>query len=204
MTEISLILFDLNGVLYNYDRAARIAHLASISKLSPEAILAAIWESGFEDSGDAGILDAADYLRDFGARIGCDLAEADWVAAQQASVTPIAPTLALLPRLRDDVQCAVLTNNNLLVLRHFPTLYPEAAALAGSRTCVSAEFGARKPDPEVYRRCLIRLGVAPQQALFIDDSPANVAGASTAGLHSYQYTGSEDLGADLASRGLLR
>jgi len=100
MTKISLILFDLNGVLYRYDRDARIAHLASVSGRTPEAIRTAIWDSGFEDSGDAGALDAAAYLRGFGACIGYALPEAEWVVAQQLAATPIAATLALLPRIR--------------------------------------------------------------------------------------------------------
>lgn len=204
MAEISLILFDLNGVLYRYDRDARIAHLASISKRSPAAILKRIWDSGFEDSGDAGVLDSTSYLRGFGACIGYDLAEADWVAAQQVAVTPIAATLALLPRIRPDVRCAVLTNNNLLVQRHFGTLYPQVAALVGNDACVSAEFGVRKPDPNAYRRCLVRLGVAPEAVLFVDDSPSNVDGARTAGLHGYDYIGPEELTVELAGRGILQ
>jgi putative hydrolase of the HAD superfamily len=203
VTEISLILFDLNGVFYHYDRDARIAHLASISKRSPASVKIAVWDSGFEDSGDAGALDADAYLRGFGACIGTGLSEAEWVAAQLAAVTPIADTLALLPRLRPEVRCAVLTNNNLLVRRHFSTLYPEVAALVGDRACVSAEFGARKPDPDAYRRCLVRLGVAPAATLFVDDSSANVAGARQAGLDGYDYTDSPALTAELGARGLL-
>ena len=203
MTELSMILFDLNGVLYGYDRDARIAHLASVAKRSAEAVRIAIWESGFEDSGDAGAVDAAAYLLGFGACLGYALSEAEWLAAQQVAVTPIAATLALLPRIRPHVRCAVLTNNNLLVLRHFSTLYPEIAALVGERACVSAEFGARKPDPEVYRRCLVRLGVAPEATLFVDDSPANVAGARAAGLYGYDYLDSEKLAAELSRYGIL-
>ncbi len=203
MTEVSLILFDLNGVLYRYDRDARIAHLASIAKQSPAAVKAAIWDSGFEDSGDAGALDAEAYLSGFGACIGTALTEAEWVAAQFAALTPIAPTLALLPRLRPAIRCAVLTNNNLLVMRHFSTLYPEVAALVGERAFVSAAFGVRKPHPDVYRRCLTRLGVAPEESLFVDDSSANVAGAREAGLLGHDYTDSDGLAAALRAGGLL-
>jgi putative hydrolase of the HAD superfamily len=202
-TEISLILFDLNGVLYRYDRDARIRYLASIAKRAPAAVQTAIWDSGFEDNGDAGTVDAVTYLHGFGASIGYDLTEPDWVAAQRIALTPIVPTLSLLPRIRPAVRCAVLTNNNLLVRRYFSTLYPEVAALVGSRAYVSAEFGARKPDPDVYRRCLGRLGVAPAAALFVDDSAANVAGARTAGLHGYDYISSAELAAAFAARGLL-
>jgi putative hydrolase of the HAD superfamily len=203
VADVSLVLFDLNGVLYRYDRSARIGHLAAELKLPPDAILAAIWDSGFEDLGDAGALDADAYLHGFGARLGCALTEAVWVAAQQVAVAPIAGTLSLLSRLRRGVQCAVLTNNNLLVLRHFSTLYPEVAALAGDRACVSAEFGARKPDPEVYRRCLGRLGVAPEQTLFVDDSAGNVAGACSAGLHGCVYSDAAGLAAALTRFGVL-
>jgi putative hydrolase of the HAD superfamily len=171
--------------------------------LAPERVKAAIWDSGFEDSGDAGVLDADEYLRGFGVCLGSDLAEAHWVAAQQAALSPIADSLALLPRIRAGVRCAVLTNNNLLVRRHFAGLYPEAAALVGDRAYVSAEFGARKPEPAVYRRCLARVGVAAEQALFVDDSAANVAGAGAAGLQGYEYVGSEELAAELRRLGAL-
>lgn len=201
--DVSLILFDLNGVLYRYDREARIAHLALVSGQTADAVRTAIWDSGFEDSGDAGALDADAYLRGFGACIGYGLSEDEWVAAQLAAVTPIEATLALLPHVRAGVRCAVLTNNNLLVLRHFATLYPEVAVVVGDGACVSAEFGVRKPDPEAYRRCLVRLGVAPPAALFVDDSAANVAGAREAGLDGHVYAGPVALAAALLERGLV-
>jgi HAD superfamily hydrolase (TIGR01509 family) len=203
VTEIGLILFDLNGVLYQYDRDARLRALAAISGRSPEAIKAAIWDSGFEDSGDAGAVDSLGYLLGFGAAIAYDLSEADWVAALQAAIAPIPGALGLLPHIRPDIACAVLTNNNLLVQKHFSTLYPEAAARVGSRAHVSAEFGARKPHSEVYRNCLARLGVAPAAALFVDDSEANVTGAVAAGLAGHHSVGPDDLEAELRRRGIL-
>jgi len=203
VTDIALVLFDLNGVLYRYDRDARIGALASATNAPPAAIKAAIWDSGYEDSGDAGAMDADAYLHGFGAQMGTALTEADWVAALQAAITPIPETLALVPRIRTGVICAVLTNNNLLVQRHFAALYPEVATRVGNRAYVSAEFGARKPDPGAYRGCLARLGVEPAAALFIDDSQANVAGAHSAGLAAHHTTSPADLAAELAGRGLL-
>jgi glucose-1-phosphatase len=203
VTEITLILFDLNGVLYQYDRTARIEALATVSGCGADVIAAAIWDSGFEDSCDAGALDAAGYLRGFGSAIGYDLSEVEWVAALQASLAPIPATLGLLPQIPPAVDCAVLTNNNLLVKKHFSALYSAVAARVGNRAHVSAEFGRRKPDPEVYRACLTQLGVAPEAALFIDDSATNIAGARVAGLHAYHSVGPADLAAELRHRGLL-
>lgn len=177
--------------------------LASASGLSQGLIRAAIWESGFEDAGDAGAVDAQAYLRGFGAAIGYDLSEAEWVAALAVAVTPIPEALSVMGRIRTDLTCAVLTNNNLLVLRHFSRLCPEVAARVHERACVSAEFGARKPEPNAYRRCLVRLGAEPAAAQFIDDSQANVEGARAAGLNGHRSDSAEDLAVALRSRGLL-
>jgi putative hydrolase of the HAD superfamily len=51
----------------------------------------------------------------------------------------------------------------------------------------SAEEGLKKPDSEIYLRTLERLGVDPQEAIFVDDRLPNVAGARQVGLHAIQY-----------------
>jgi hypothetical protein len=133
VTEIALILFDLNGMPYRYQCDDRIAYLSSVTNLPAAKIKAAIWDSGFEDTGDTGTLDASAYLH------GClnyPLSEAEWMVAQQAAVTPIRESLALLSGIRPDVRCAVLTNNNFLVKRHFSTLYPEITSHGRSRLCL--------------------------------------------------------------------
>ncbi len=49
----------------------------------------------------------------------------------------------------------------------------------------SSEVGMRKPNPAIYRHALALLGgVAPEAAVFLDDSPGNVLGAQQAGLHA--------------------
>jgi putative hydrolase of the HAD superfamily len=46
----------------------------------------------------------------------------------------------------------------------------------------AARHGTRKPAPAAYRLVLDRLGVAPDQVVFVDDQPANVAGAEATGM----------------------
>jgi HAD superfamily hydrolase (TIGR01509 family) len=52
----------------------------------------------------------------------------------------------------------------------------------------SAEEGFCKPDPEIYRRALARLGVEPHEATFVDDRMKNVEGARQLGIHAFLYT----------------
>jgi HAD superfamily hydrolase (TIGR01509 family) len=48
--------------------------------------------------------------------------------------------------------------------------------------------GARKPDPEAFRRTAERLGLAPGDCVVVDDLPVNVRGASAAGAVGVRHT----------------
>jgi HAD superfamily hydrolase (TIGR01509 family) len=57
----------------------------------------------------------------------------------------------------------------------------------------SAEEGVAKPDPEIYRRTLARLGVEADEAVFVDDTEANLLGAARFGLVTVHVTTPEEL-----------
>jgi HAD superfamily hydrolase (TIGR01509 family) len=130
-------------------------------------------------------MDAAHYLCGFAERLGGGLTLEAWTGALRAALTPLRDALELAAALGRRASVAVFTNNNLLVAREIDAIFPELRPIFGRNIFVSAEFRARKPDPEVYRRCLARLGAAPEAALFVDDSSRNVAGAERAGLAGY-------------------
>lgn len=68
---------------------------------------------------------------------------------------------------------------------------------------ISGDVGVCKPDPAIYRHCEARFGFGAAEALFIDDSPGNVAGAHAVGWDAVVFTEPAALRAELASRGLL-
>ena len=167
------------------------------------SVAEAIWESGFEDRGDNGAMDADAYLSGFGQRLGCPLTQEQWTEALRAAAMPIRGTLALAALVRRWARVAVLTNNNLLVKRAVDTVFPELRAIFGRDFFVSAEFHARKPEPQAYLRCLARIGAAADATLFVDDSARNVAGAERTGLRAYLYRCPEGLKRALSAEGLL-
>lgn len=61
----------------------------------------------------------------------------------------------------------------------------------------SGDEGVVKPDPAIYQRMLVRLGVAPEEAVFIDDSWGHVEAARALGLHAVHFTTAEALAAEL-------
>jgi 2-haloacid dehalogenase len=68
---------------------------------------------------------------------------------------------------------------------------------------VSGEIKMVKPDPAIYRHLLTVHGLTAADCVFIDDSPANVAGAEAVGLMGLHFTSPAQLRRDLARLGLL-
>ncbi len=60
-----------------------------------------------------------------------------------------------------------------------------------------------KPGPEIYALALDRFGLAPGEAVFIDDRADNVAAAGRAGLIGHVFDGAVGVRTFLAEQGLL-
>lgn len=68
---------------------------------------------------------------------------------------------------------------------------------------VSAHEGVTKPDSRIYAILCDRNGLDPAACVFIDDSPANVAGAIAFGMDAIRFTDAPALTRDLQTRNLL-
>jgi putative hydrolase of the HAD superfamily len=51
----------------------------------------------------------------------------------------------------------------------------------------SSDVGLRKPEPEIYDVACQRLGIRPEQAVFVDDNPDNVAAARAFGMEAVHF-----------------
>ena len=197
------VLFDLDGVLADYDRGRRVEIFARHLGHRAEAVLAAIYASGIEDAADAGLLDAPSYLEALGRELDRDVDAEAWVDARRAASRVRSPMLDLAGRLRDrDIAVAVLSNNGMLMAERWPEIVPALLPLFEGRFFCSAQLQAAKPSPDAYLRCLGALAMPPVATLFVDDSDANVAGAREAGLMAHHFTDMPRLRSTLANRGL--
>jgi len=67
---------------------------------------------------------------------------------------------------------------------------------------ISGREGSAKPEADIYRRTLGRLGVAPAEALFLDDMGPNVRAARQLGMEGVRFRGLRHLQRTLAAAGL--
>lgn len=201
MNRPALVLFDLDEVLVGYDHAARVAHLARATGTTPGAAHDALYTSGLERDADRGLLDGAQTLAEFSRRLGAEVALDEWIAARRAAMQPRPDVLALAGSAARHAQVAILTNNGLLLREHLPAMHPPLFPLFAGRVFCSAQFRLSKPDPDIYRACLAELGIAPGDALFVDDKAENAKGAHRAGLRAHHFTGADGLRAALRQHG---
>jgi putative hydrolase of the HAD superfamily len=201
--SITLVLFDMEGVLSHYDRDVRAEHLAACVGCTPQAVRHAIWGSGLEARADAGEIGDDEYLRELGILLNHPISRDDWLAARHASITPNEDALALAAKVAERSRIAVLTNNCRLLTDNIGYLNPPVARLFGSHVYSSALYGAAKPAPQTYLRCVDQLGVPPAETLFVDDTDANVNGAIDAGLQGHRFVSVDALSHELQARGLI-
>lgn len=94
--------------------------------------------------------------------------------------------VALIRQLHGRYQTAIISNYNDSLRRELTVDY--AIADAFDEIIISAEEKVMKPDPQIYRAALERLGRKPEEAVFIDDFAHNIEGARAVGMQGIHFT----------------
>ncbi|MDX6723252.1 MAG: putative hydrolase of the superfamily [Solirubrobacteraceae bacterium] len=104
--------------------------------------------------------------------------------------------LAFLAELRDrGYRLGLLTNN---VREWEPRWRPMLPVDELFQVVVDSAFeGMRKPDPGIYELTCARLGVVPDECLFVDDFRRNCAAAEALGMHAVRFGDTEQAIAEM-------
>lgn len=198
-----LVLFDLDGVLADYDRPGRCRAMADAAGAGVDAMYAAMFgRDGLEHRSDRGEIGLEGSLAGLREQHGWTLTAEDFVEARRVATRVRPAMLSLCRELQAQARIAVFTNNGDWVLEHLPHIAPELPPLFGDAIVCSGVMRQSKPEPEAFRACLRRLrheGAA--EVLFIDDNAGNVDGARRAGLDALLYTDIAGLRGELRARG---
>lgn len=183
---IKAVVFDIGGVLEKVDDASGVRERSRLRTGLTEAEFEARRASvDPHDLMITGAMDEATYRRRNADAFGWDDATADaflagfwdWYCGELD--TELAD---FLRDLRPAYRTGILSNSCDGARREeqarygFPDLVDELV--------YSHEIGLAKPDPRAYLLTCERLGVQPQEAVFLDDSPPCVEGARAVGMHA--------------------
>jgi HAD superfamily hydrolase (TIGR01509 family) len=196
MTPVRNVIFDVGGVLLEWDPPAFIA------RLHPDSATAAlIREQIFEHPDwhefDRGAIDVNQAIDVFGKRAGLTPDQMrELLRTANAALRPIAGTVQLLDDLAAaDVPLYLLSN---MPVSTYEFLVKEHAFFRHFRHLViSGAILMIKPQPAIYKHLVEKTGIVPAESVFIDDLLKNVIAARECGLHAIQFRGPDDCRAQL-------
>lgn len=201
--SVRAVLFDLGGVILDFDFGRALAAWAPHSRLPRETLRERFsFDEPFRRH-ETGHLDNDGYFGHLRSllELDCELAQVE--AGFNAIFTrEIAETVALLDGLRGNVPCYAISNTNPAHVLHIRRTYPGLLERF-DHVFTSHEIGHRKPQPESFAHVLQAIGLPPGEVLLFDDLAPNVDAARALGLQAVLVRSPEDVRAGLAERGLL-
>jgi putative hydrolase of the HAD superfamily len=199
--SVKAVIFDFGGVLSQHPRPAETRRMSASLGIDPEAFLRLFHELRPEyDRGRVSPGEYWDRLLNAAGRAP----EGRLVASLQAmDLTSWTHVRRIVVRWASRLRrggwaTAVLSNmpRELMaaIERRFRWLSQFAPRI------YSCQVGWNKPEPEIFKHCLSRLGLEAQEALFLDDHPDNVAAARRLGLHAVVFESPRQCARELAER----
>jgi HAD superfamily hydrolase (TIGR01509 family) len=186
--HISAILFDLGGVLVNWDGIEPLRNLTQ-GKLSREDArrfwLESPWVRRFEVGGCGPDEFAAGVVGELGLTVAPEVFLSEFESWDRG---PLPGAFELLERLQRGCPLYCLSNNNEIHWRK-PAL--QGLLKFFTRTFVSFEIGVMKPDLAAFAYVLERVPERPGQILFLDDNPECITAAEQGGLVARRVSGVE-------------
>lgn len=193
MQKINTVIFDLGGVLVDWDPRHMYRKLFT-DEGEMEWFLQEVCNGPWNHAQDAG--------RSFAEGVSLKQAAfpayatqiaAFWTRWPEMMVGAKSDIVAIQQRLISDDRYRVLALTNWSA-ETFPFAQARFDFLADFEgTLVSGEEKLAKPDPAIYQRMMDKFSLDPAHCCFIDDSPTNVAAAWKFGIHSHRFTDAERL-----------
>jgi len=183
---VRAVLFDIGGVLEITPDLGVVPQWEDRLGLPAGTLgqrLADIWFGG-----EVGIATEADVHQALRDRLGLDDGQVAGLMAdmwREYLGTPNTELIEYLRQLRPRYKTGIISNSFVGARER-----EQAAYGFGDLVDVliySHEAGISKPDPRIYALACAQLEVAPQEAVFVDDTEVRVDGARRAGLHAIHY-----------------
>lgn len=177
--EIKAVIFDWGGVLIENPARDIIATCARGVGVTPERFAENFWEG--EPDFQRGKIDEKTFWERTCARLGVPPPPVGlWGKALRSGYRERPGVWVLAERLKKSGRkIALLSNTEMPAV----DIYRERHDGFFDVVVLSCLEGLRKPEPEIYRRTIERLGVKPGESLFIDDRKENIDAAENSGMN---------------------
>lgn len=185
------IIFDLGGVIITLDQSQSVRRFEALGLKDAEQRLNAYTQEGIFGDLEGGKIDAEMFRKEFSKLVGHEVTHEQCAYAWQGYAKELpARNLETLTRLRQEgYHLLLLSNTNPYMMEwvgsdkfdgrghsvdyYFDNMY------------LSYRMKLMKPNPEIFTRLLMAEHISPEECLFLDDGPRNVAAASQIGINTF-------------------
>lgn len=195
---IKAVIFDIGGVLIKFSNSDYYSYLSGESGIGAEKIRDIIEESELPllESGKIGIDKFNKYVA---SALGISINKVRWFEYFKDTMEIDADVLELVGILHDDYITAYMSNIDASRYRYTVRVLD---LYRFDYRFTSFGIGMRKPSAGIYAHALKRMGVKPEETVFIDNQKDNVDGARKLGINAILFVGRRALDEELGKLGL--
>lgn len=203
MNRINNIIFDLGGVVITLAPEKAIGKFKKLGLKNADRILDSYTQGGIFGELELGNINEEQFIQQLSVLCGKKLTYEQCLDAWlgYCKELPVRNLKALKKLRGEGYRLILLSNTNPFMMK-----WAESDEFDGighpigfyfDAVYASYKLGVMKPDPNFFRRVLMNEGILPQNTLFLDDGPRNVAVASQLGIHTFCPVNGEDWTKDI-------
>jgi len=189
---IKAIIFDYGNVISSVDNDRFIKEVSKATGKSG-AELEQLISSGSDElrKFETGLITSDQFFERLIRQRGLNIDKKSFIKVFTGRLTPKPETLELIRKLKAGYKLGLLSNTNEWDYE-YEIKQCDVFSLFDSVT-VSFKVGAMKPDRKMYIDALDKLGVRPDESVYIDDVREYTEAAGALGIKSIHYTSHEEL-----------
>ena len=195
------IVFDLGRVLIDFDFKLAVEGLKNRCPVDMLKLLTFFSHHSPAKDFDRGTLTEKDFFAAIQKEMDFPLSMEEFAGFWNGIFTEKEEMVRLAKSFKARYKVGILSNTNPWHVRHLREKHGwvfEFDAFVGS-----CEVKLMKPDPEIYRLMLRKLGVKPEEAFYTDDIEENVKAARKLGMDAVRFKDPGTFFEDVKKRGLL-
>ena len=200
---IKTVIFDMGGVIVDVQRDRAVRNFKAIGVSDADSLIDSYHHKGIFIDIENGDIDASEFCHLLCQHTGREIAREDIESAWKSIIdVPAEYKLEYLHELRKTHKVFLLSNNNPILMDWAcaPGFTASGNALSDyfDKLYISYRMKCTKPDLQIYKMMIEDSGITPSEALFIDDSEANINAAKECGLQVYLAKNGEDWRGDVS------
>ena len=199
---IKTIIFDFGNVIGFFSHRLASGRLAYYAGVPAETMHRFLFGGGIEDDIDAGKISVAELLSKVREKFSLRCTDEFLELALADMFWPNREVCDLIPRLKSRHRLLLGSNTNELHTRRFKKQFAETLSHFDGLV-LSYEIQICKPEARFFEHCQRLTQAEPGECLFIDDMPANIAGAQAFGWNGILYQDYSDLVGRMEALGIV-